>query len=350
VKREFLKWFPQDGWGKWNWDLEYRAEQYSISIAEFATSELSSEPVLTFCDAFRHEYLKRIEESIEEKSQSGFLLTPALRSIAATRFLRLAGRGIWDAATYIPLERSFFVDMQKGYRVLAADADPVSAQFSVVFADSMNRDVPKPRLKRFLNAELVHGPDGVAVSFDDGRLLPINLLSSGSKEILPILSMLDLFEFRRRGAGSSWLSQKHNGDKLYRFDDLTIEEPEASIFPQTQYDLVREIAGLSNETEFKSYFTITTHSPYILSAFNNLIEAGQVARSKPELKDEVAKLIPKRYWLKSSDFKAYCIHDGNLESIMDQETGLASANYLDSVSETIGVEFDELLRLGYVES
>jgi hypothetical protein len=35
---------------------------------------------------------------------------------------------------------------------------------------------------------------------------------------------------------------------------------------------------------------------------------------------------------------------------MDTETGLISANYLDSVSEKIGVEFDELLRLGYVES
>jgi hypothetical protein len=35
---------------------------------------------------------------------------------------------------------------------------------------------------------------------------------------------------------------------------------------------------------------------------------------------------------------------------MDSETGLVSANYLDNVSEVIGVEFDELLRLGYVES
>jgi len=105
-----------------------------------------------------------------------------------------------------------------------------------------------------------------------------------------------------------------------------------------------------NDRTLNSTLTITTHSPYILSSFNNLIEADQVAREKPESKDEVARLIPEHYWIKSSDFRAYCIHDGVLESIMDSETGLISANYLDSVSETIGVEFDELLRLGYVRS
>jgi len=114
--------------------------------------------------------------------------------------------------------------------------------------------------------------------------------------------------------------------------------------------VVQLFAWLANDPVLDFDWVITTHSPYILSAFNNLIEADQVAGAKPELKGEVAKLIPEHYWVKSSDLKAYCIRDGNLESIMDEETGLISANYLDQVSETIGAEFDELLRLGYVES
>lgn len=346
VKREFLRWFPQDGWGNWNWHLEFHAEQFSVSISEFATSELTSEPELVFCEAFKSEYLKRVEESVEEKRQRGFLLTPALHSVAATRFLRLAGRGVWDSATYIPLERSFFVDMQKGYRVLAADADPVSALFSIVFADSMNSDVPKPRLKKFLKGELVHRPDGLAVSFPDGRLLPINFLSSGSKEVLPILSVLDLYEFRRRSSGSNWLSQELYGDKLYNFDELTIEEPEASIFPLTQYDLVREIASLSNEKHFQSHFTITTHSPYILTSFNNFIMAGQLAKEKPELKDEITRLVPEHCWIEEDSFQAYSIHDGVLKSILSK-SGLIDGEYLDSVSDTISNEFDSLLRLEY---
>jgi hypothetical protein len=35
---------------------------------------------------------------------------------------------------------------------------------------------------------------------------------------------------------------------------------------------------------------------------------------------------------------------------MDEETHLISDNYLDAVSEQIGGEFDELLRIGYVEA
>src|SRR6202021_1159316 len=128
------------------------------------------------------------------------------------------------------------------------------------------------------------------------------------------------------------------------------EEPETNVFPSTQYDLVRIFARMANEPILDVYWVITTHSPYILSVFNNLLEAFQVVAAKPALKEEVARLIPESYWVKSSDFKAYCINDGKLESIMDSETGLVSANYLDSVSETIGVEFDDLLRLGYVES
>jgi hypothetical protein len=107
---------------------------------------------------------------------------------------------------------------------------------------------------------------------------------------------------------------------------------------------------LANEVDFELHFTITTHSPYLLSAFNNLLEAWQVAATKPDAKDEVANLIEERYWIKPSDFKAYCIHDGNLESIMDEETGLINGNYLDGVSNEIGSQFDELLRIGYVEA
>jgi len=129
-----------------------------------------------------------------------------------------------------------------------------------------------------------------------------------------------------------------------------VEEPESGVFPKTQNDLVRLFAWIANETTINKWLAITTHSPYILSAFNNLIEAGQVVRAKPGLKDAVAKLIPEQYWIKQGDFKAYAIEDGVLKSIVAKDTGLVSANYLDQVSETIGVEFDELLRLGYVES
>jgi hypothetical protein len=147
---------------------------------------------------------------------------------------------------------------------------------------------------------------------------------------------------------------RRNGESLDRNlpvrPNIYLEEPEAHIFPSTQFELVKLFAWLAYDPILSFDWVITTHSPYILSAFNNLIEAGQVARAKPELKDEVARLIPEQYWIKQGDFKAYAIEDGVLKSIVAEDTGLVSANYLDQVSETIGMEFDELLRLGYVES
>ena len=57
-----------------------------------------------------------------------------------------------------------------------------------------------------------------------------------------------------------------------------MEEPESSVFPKTQYDLMRLFAWLSSEPRLGFPFAITTHSPYILSSFNNLIYAGQLGQ------------------------------------------------------------------------
>jgi hypothetical protein len=110
--------------------------------------------------------------------------------------------------------------------------------------------------------------------------------------------------------------------------------------------LVRLFAWLANDPILSFQWVITTHSPYILSSFNNLIEAGQAARNNPNLHDEVAKIIPEQYWIKEGDFKAYAIEDGKLKSILN-ESGFVEGNYLDQVSETIGDEFDQLIKLEY---
>jgi len=64
----------------------------------------------------------------------------------------------------------------------------------------------------------------------------------------------------------------------------------------------------------------------------------------------VNEIIPEKYWVKPGDFKAYSIHDGKLQSIMDTETGLINGEYLDAISNKIGGDFDALLRIGYAKS
>jgi hypothetical protein len=100
---------------------------------------------------------------------------------------------------------------------------------------------------------------------------------------------------------------------------------------------------MSHEPVLDASWVITTHSPYTLSAFNNLIYAGQLGKN-----DSIRRKIPvdEKYWIEPGSFRAYSIHDGVLKPILSK-SGLINAEYLDSVSETIGSEFDSLLRLEY---
>jgi hypothetical protein len=128
-----------------------------------------------------------------------------------------------------------------------------------------------------------------------------------------------------------------------------VEEPEANIFPRTQYDLIRLFAWLSSEWRLDFSWVITTHSPYILTAFNDLIKAGNIAAQRPDKVAEIEKIVPSKYWIKPGDFAAYAFDgkDGVLHSIMDDETKMINGDTLDDISEKISEEFGQLLEIQY---
>lgn len=259
--------------------------------------------------------------------------------------------------SYVPSSRAFFASTQKALIAVSRQLDPFTVRFSQDFSFDFEKRVPKigleGRLTSWINQEfldILQGQvkvTGTGEVFDarDERNIPLSFLSSGTQELLPLATCLREFVGLSVAVARSLELKSALHRRLF-----FIEEPETSVFPSTQYDLARIFARMATEPILDASWVITTHSPYILTAFNNLIEAGQVARAKPELKSEVAKLIPEHFWIKEGDFKAYAIEGGVLKSIVAKDTGLVSANYLDQVSETIGMEFDELLRLGYVES
>ncbi len=130
---------------------------------------------------------------------------------------------------------------------------------------------------------------------------------------------------------------------------IYLEEPEANVFPDTQYKLVRLFARLAHESFLDFSWVITTHSPYILTAFNDLIKAGLIAEEQPDKAPEVEKVIPRHFWIKPSDFAAYAFDgkDGILHPIMDDETKLINGDVLDDISEAISDEFGQLLEIQY---
>ena len=98
-------------------------------------------------------------------------------------------------------------------------------------------------------------------------------------------------------------------------------------------------------TKGENDLTITTHSPYILSSCNLLLEAYKVARQRPELADEINKIVPSACWLNPDEFAAYYVADGTVKPITDERTHLIRGNELDAVSGDISNSFRRLLQL-----
>lgn len=347
---EFTERFPRDTWSGQAFQITYTSVQFGIIASSNSTD---AQPRFEFNSGFSERYDRPI--------QIGSVPTERLNVIDPQWIEEriVDGPLRQEHSVYIPTGRAFFSTPNKGFASFAGkNLDWITQRFSTEmefeYRALIESSVPSSDLlPQFLDvaAYILNGKvvrQGGVLLFQsnaDGRKRPFQMLSSGTLELLPLLNPL---ANRVSAISTNPLLAGATSNSIP--GTIFVEEPESSVFPKTQYDLMRLFAWLSSEPRLSFRFAVTTHSPYVLSAFNNLIEATQVVAAKPELKNEVAKLIPEQYWIKSSDFKAYCIHDGNLESIMDSETGLVSANYLDNVSETIGMEFDELLRLGYVES
>jgi hypothetical protein len=343
---EFIERFPRSTWSGQGFRVAYTSIQFEITVSSDATeSQLRCE----FNGGFSQRYDRPIQISSVPTERTNAIDPRWIEERILNGPLRQ------EHSVYIPTGRDFFSTPNKGFASFSGkNLDWITQRFSTEmdfdYRALIESSVPSSDLlPQFLDvaAYILGGKvvrEGGAILFQskaDGRKLPFQLLSSGTLELLPLLNPL---ANRVSAISTNPLLGGATSNPIP--GTIFVEEPELSIFPQTQYDLACMFGWLSSEPRLSFSFAITTHSPYTLSSFNNLIMAGQLANEKPELKDEVAKLVPEHFWIENGSFKAYCIHDGKLESILS-ESGLIDGEYLDSVSDTIGNEFDSLLRLEY---
>lgn len=130
----------------------------------------------------------------------------------------------------------------------------------------------------------------------------------------------------------------------YDHSDIYLEEPEENLFPETQRDLVNWLAEIVNGEKKHSLF-IATHSPYIMSAFNNLIQAGDIIEELPEKEADVEKIIGGHRAIRYDDVAVFAIAEGCVHSIKDDELRLISPSELDTVSDDIANVFNQLIEL-----
>lgn len=121
------------------------------------------------------------------------------------------------------------------------------------------------------------------------------------------------------------------------------EEPEAHLFPMAQKHMIELLALVGNQN-IHNQIIITTHSPYVLSIFNNLLFAKRATDKNAQITNEVKEVIPTNYWVEAELMSVYALgndENGNYcTSILNNKTGLISQNYLDDISEELGNEFE----------
>lgn len=213
------------------------------------------------------------------------------------------------------------------------------------------------------------GNQGDRIKMKGGKELDLTVSSSGLQSLTPLYIMLryltsvcfreihtnveqdmlrenlrHVIEEECHGTSEKKRSEMMDMIMTPHHTDLFIEEPEAHIFPSTQKSLVYSLVSMLNSRSKHTCF-IATHSPYIMTSFNNVILAGETYAESKEKGEKVKELMLRRQTLRYDEVAAFEMREGYIHSIMDEEFRLISADALDSVSQEIGRDFDYLLNL-----
>ncbi|MBQ8502268.1 MAG: AAA family ATPase [Bacteroides sp.] len=157
--------------------------------------------------------------------------------------------------------------------------------------------------------------------------------SSGIQSIVPLLMIID------------YCLQQNC------FDSFAIEEPELNLFPTNQQELVRFLISKMNNNDYKiDNLVLTTHSPYLLSVLNISMLAAKIKDLDTDLAEQVTEILPQPYCISSTEVGAFSLgkninSEYYCENIIDGNTGLIKANYLDAVSDLISSDFNKLYKL-----
>lgn len=177
-----------------------------------------------------------------------------------------------------------------------------------------------------LHSKFMIKDNEIYIKSNDNREVEIATASSGEQEFFPLAIFMDILL---------------NANITSKEVVLLIEEPEAHLFPTAQKEVVYNIVKTMNQVRKSNNIKclITTHSPYVMTSFNNLILAGMVPQNN---RSKVNEIIGDLDFIIDRGINAFYL-DKKLISIMDGN--LIDAQRLDEISDTLMEEFDALLDL-----
>ena len=152
----------------------------------------------------------------------------------------------------------------------------------------------------------------------DNVNIKVNFASSGQQEILWVCNVIFFYLLTER--------------RVF----LILEEPEAHLYPDSQ-KYISELIGLFLHAD--NFAIITTHSPYILGEFNNLLYANEIK----DFWEEREGILTSTRLLPYDDTQAFYISNG--EKFDGMENHLIRNELIDGASISINEENDKLMEL-----
>jgi AAA15 family ATPase/GTPase len=353
--KTFEEYFPPDCWGKEHFFIRYEISNVFIEVSR--KQDTKGRISLSYSDFFKKELadLRNFVKKGRGKSLDwsyifdSFFSEQRLRNHLVESLGRSIGREAAFNQLFIPAGRSFFSNLQSNiFSIISSNntLDPFLISFGSTYEriknlriqydleDKYTKDILE-EINRLIEQSLcgkhIHEKGKDFLEAADGRRINIVNSSSGQQETLPLTIMLAALPF---------IASPPVGQTVY------IEEPEAHLFPSAQRNIVELIATVFNCRKEQLQFFITTHSPYVLTALNNLLQAGLLyEESSEDIQHQLEKIVSRYKSLDVEDLSAYVLSDGKCNSIVCPDTGLIDARVIDSVSDELAIEFDQLLNL-----
>ncbi len=351
---KFITYFPVESWPEKAFKIEYIIENTLFSIEKKAGRSVSfiyPESIKKIIEKARNSYKDEIANTKDYHEDFRNIRTARNRFhyIFYNSIKKKVSENIFLEQLFIPAGRSFFANIQSSIFSFLSNnqsLDPFIIEFGsfyenykqygLLYDDGKKNTKIGPGfnyiISQILNGRHIRDKEKDFLVHEDKRKVNLLNASSGQQEILPlVISLKALIEDKPKQVGST----------------IYIEEPEAHIFPVAQKRIVQLLARTFNTSGSNFQIVVTTHSPYILSSLNNLMEAGKILLEKEGMEEELTGIIPKQEIIFPDDVAAYSLVNGVKTDLIDPSTKLISQNILDSVSDEISIEFGKLLDLEF---
>jgi predicted ATP-dependent endonuclease of OLD family len=176
-------------------------------------------------------------------------------------------------------------------------------------------------IENIMKASYIVDSEGEKLFYSEDKYVKIKHASSGQQEVIWILLLIFLIILENR--------------QVF----IVIEEPEAHLYPEAQKLIIDLIALLANVLD--NQVIITTHSPYILSSFNNLLYAFRIGQHKSK---EIKDIVDKKLWINPNRIDSFFVLKGHITEIIDKEYGMIETEYIDGASEIINNIFNKIVK------